>query len=314
MTRPDRAERSHLMQSVLTLAILGLFLSGVAGQEASEVSRLRAVIDDAATQDSVAAARAVPTAALEAGTLATPFLRGLLGRSKNDEKRELALLALAYIGGPAAVELLRREWKRTAGTTERSLLAFAIASTGSKQDRAFLIRSLKGEHFGDAWMPIVSAALSLGVLRAREAIPALEATARKVPDSISSHAAAEALRWIRQGRWSVDVPGSTAADRAIATVIANGIPRTDEAERFYDSDRQGYWQVGKEVWTFARESGQDEKVPSLSFKVHIEQGGNRALVSTSVYFGPLNAVGYDYVLRRESGNWLLQGVFFTWIS
>ncbi|HEV7787253.1 MAG TPA: hypothetical protein VGQ28_18065 [Thermoanaerobaculia bacterium] len=190
----------------------------------------------------------------------------------------------------------------------------AMSSTRlTAKKRAFLENCLKGEHFGDTWMPIVSAAFSLGVLRASESREALERTAKKTPESIASGAAEEALRWIALGQWKIEASSMAKIEPPIAAVLRNGVPRTDEAERFFDSDRHLDWIREGATWR-VQETDRQGGVPSLSFHVHVSPDGMRALVSVGVTFGSQNGVGYNYVLRKAGAEWVVQSVFFAWIS
>ena len=236
-------------------------------------------------------------------------------RSPKESERAAARVVLAYGGGERALTALQREYNRTRDTQAKALLCFALAARGSPEDRAFLIQSLRGEHFGDEWSPIVSAALALGVLRAREATVALRATVAKEESSIASHAAEEALRWMTKGPWRVNssAPSESEADRVIAAAFVNGIPRTHESAQFFDAQRGGTWTLAGRVWKFQR-GEHAEGVPTITLEPHINRQNTRAVLSVGLTFGPLNGSGYDYVFRKENGVWKVVGVLFTWIS
>jgi hypothetical protein len=232
----------------------------------------------------------------------------------NESQRSAALVALAYMGGETALAALQRYYNRTNDTQAKTLLCFALAARGSGEDRALLMRSLAGEHIGDEWPPIVSSALSPGVLRAREATGALKTTAAKEEGSIASHAASEALRWIEHGKWDVErEPSASQTDRAVAAVFINGVPRTEEATAFFEEERGRIWVLQNGTWKFRR-GARPEGTPSITFNVHFNPQNTRALVSVGLTFGPLNGAGYDYLLRRDGDVWKVDGVLFTWIS
>jgi hypothetical protein len=253
----------------------------------------------------------IGVAAIEAGPAALPALQTYLALPDEDERLAIAAWAIAYIGEIEAVDLLRKRLGSLSDTESRTLLAFAFASTGRPEERALLVSWLKGEHFGDDWASIVEAALSLGLLRERSAIPELSAAAQTA-DSIAGQAAREAIRWMEEGSWDVSTPESD-LHPAIAAVIANGVPSTDRAEAFYDSNRDACWFRSGTKWTLSVRGCSDD-LPTIGFDLHVSSDGLRALVSVSLVFGGLDGVGYDYIVRRSGQGWEVQGILFTWIS
>ncbi|MFY9825257.1 MAG: HEAT repeat domain-containing protein [Thermoanaerobaculia bacterium] len=290
-------------------AAMILALPAVAQDSPPEVQKLRSLIGKAT--DLSDAFDEIPRAAIDAGPAAIPMLRKILLHGKGPQG-ELAAFSLAYIGGEPAVDLLRQRFQATQDRNVKTTLAMAMASTRLTADgRAFLENSLEGEQFGDQWMPIVSAALSLGVLRSTSSVEALEKASKE--DSIASHAAREALRWMALDHWEIEASSKAKIGPLLAAVLRNGVPRTDEAERFFDRDRRLVWIRENVVWK-VQEADSGGDLPLLSFHVHTSPDGRRALVSVGTTFGPLNGTGYDYVLRKEGAEWVVQGVFFTWIS
>jgi hypothetical protein len=256
-------------------------------------------------------------AVLRAALDATPDDRARLVtilRRGTTPQRAAALVALAYAGGDEAIATLQREGHPATDITRRALLCFALAGRGSRDDLSVLTRELRGEHFGDEWRPIVAAALSLGVLRAADATAALERVANTGDGSGAADAAAEALRWIRNGPWRIELPTSPSADdHVVAAAFRNGIPRTATAPAFYDAARGGAWALEGTVWRFRpRPRAADE--PTIDFTVHRNAAGTQALLSIAITFGPKNGSGYDYVLERHGDEWRVRGVQFTWVS
>lgn len=235
-------------------------------------------------------------------------------RRGTSAQRAAALVALAYAGGDEAIATLQREGHPATDTNRRALLCFALAGRGTRDDRAVLTRELRGEHFGDEWPPIVAAALSLGVLRAADATAALERVANTGDGSGAAAAAGEALRWIRNGPWRIELPAAASDDdRVIAAAFRNGIPRTADAPAFYDASRGGAWALDGAVWRFRpRPKAADE--PTIDFTVHRNASGTQALLSVAISLGPKNGAGYDYLLVRQGDEWRVRGVQFTWVS
>jgi len=293
------------------LVLLGVLSGdGVAGGQGAGPSALIAAVRAADADDDDL--EAVQRAALDATADDRSRLAAILRRGTSAQ-RGAALTALAYAGGDDAIAVLQRDAHPATDTARRALLCFALAGRGTGADRAVLTRQLRGEHFGDEWPPIVAAALSLGVLRAADAAPALERVAN-AGDGIAAHTAAEALRWIRKGPWRIELPASASADdRVIAAAFRNGIPRTAGAPAFYEASRGGAWALEDAVWRFRpRPRTADE--PTIQFTVHRNATETQALLSIAVIFGPRNGAGYDYVLVRQGDEWRVRGVQFTWIS
>lgn len=304
--------RVHGLPLIILLALSAAALLAVAEESyPPDVQKLRKLIHE--STDTVDVFEKVPQAAIDAGPEALPYLREVLARGPKHQA-ELAMVALAYLGGDSAVDLLRQRFKATQDIQIKSLLAIAMASTRqSAENRAFLEDCLKGEQFGTQWMPSASAAFSLGVLRAPESRDALEKAAKKAPGSIVSEAAEDALLWIAQGQWKLDASSMAKIEPPVGAVLRNGVPRTDEAERFFDRDRPLVWIREGATWR-VKEADRQSGVPSLSFHVHRSPDEKRALVSVAVTFGPQNGVGYNYVLRKDGVEWIVQGVVFAWIS
>ena len=274
----------------------------------SQVEDLKALIESGSDD---ALESPLPSMAVGAGPAALPALRHYLDLPEADTRRLLAATAIAYIGGEDAVDMLRAHLSPSDDAGNRSLLAFAFASTGRREERALLIRWLEGEHFGSDWAPIVEAALSLGVLRESGALGELTRTGEEA-DSIAGDAARQATRWIKNGPRSVSAPGAD-LHPAVVAVLRNGIPSTDRSDAFYDPDRKACWFQSRAGWTLSTRACSLD-LPSLRLEVHVSPDGLRALVSVGLTFGMLDGVGYDYVVRRTGKTWKVQGLMFTWIS
>jgi hypothetical protein len=299
------------MAAATLVLVAGLSTDPALGRQGAGPSPLMAAVRAADADDD--GLEAVLRAALDATEDDRSRLAAVLRRGTSPQ-RAAALTALAYAGGDEAIATLQREGHPSTDTNRRALLGFALAGRGTGADRAVLTRELRGEHFGDDWPPIVAAALSLGVLRAAEATPALERVANTADGSGAAHAADEALRWIRNGPWRIELPASSSDDdRVIAAAFRNGIPRTADAPAFYEASRGGAWTLDGAVWRFHPRPRTAEE-PTLDFTVHRNGSGTQALLSVAVSFGPKNAAGYDYVLVRQGDEWRVRGVRFTWIS
>jgi hypothetical protein len=299
----------------LTVAFVGLAMIGsnsirTSGQLAQPSALLSAVQSAQPEDDDFGALAA---AALD-GTAEDRARLAVILRRGTEAQRTAALVALAYSGGDDAIATLESYRHPTNDDVRRALLCFALAGRGTGADRAALVRALRGAPIGDEWPPIEVAALSLGVLRATEATSALERVAATDDGTSAADAAGEALRWLRQGPWRVELPADASDDDAvIRAAFSNGIPRTADAPAFYEAARGGAWTFEGSVWRFRR-GPRAAGTPALDFTVHRNARGTRALLSVGVSFGPKNGSGYDYLLVRDGGRWRVTGVMFTWVS
>jgi len=247
-----------------------------------------------------------PGIVLDTSPADVPGLAALLARG-TESQQMAAAKALGHGGGDAAIAALRAN---AGAPWAAPMLYLALSIRGMPADREELLSALDVK---DGRWPPEGAALALGVLRAREAVPALERLATGDGSDMSA-AAREALRWIRQGAWRVDgLPAASDQDRIIAAVFRNGIPRTDGVSLFNDDERGGAWISDGDGWRF-RAGARAADAPQLGFNVRFNAQRTRAILSVSVVFGPLNGSGYDYVLSREPDGWTVRGVLPTWIS
>ena len=180
-------------------------------------------------------------AAIDAGPSALPCITKALGQY-TQSKRQVALWTLAYLGGDPAIETLQHESIVRPGPGVTAALCAALATRGNQQDRSVLVQTLEARPLDssiDAWQAVTSAALSLGILRAEEAIPALEKAVREA-GGITGQAAQLAASWIRDGPFGLDVTNLSSAEAPVlAAAVANGVPRSDEACEFCDVDSKG---------------------------------------------------------------------------
>jgi hypothetical protein len=250
---------------------------------------------------------------LDAGEATLIPIKAALAGANSPEALERISGALAHIGGVQSVSMLRELYNVHPTVGIRAALCFALASTGTADDRKFLIEALQGKHFGGEWYPLVAAAYSLGVLRASEAKPALRASAG-MKAGFASFAAEDALEWMEKGDRSVKFEKAGGVDdEVIAAIVANGLPRLNESPIFVEGVHQRVWRIGSSGdWTVGSFS-HGEDVPSVGFQVVRSKDGMRAIVSVTLYFGILNANGFDYFLER-SDHWRVRCLVPTWES
>jgi hypothetical protein len=256
----------------------------------------------------------LPKATVDAGPSAIPALRDLLQRLPEGDKRLITLAAIAFIGGDAAIPIVRAEYARTKDEDLKAEIKTGLAATlstvDSAENRAQLIRMLSDDP--EDWSTVEAAALSLGLLRVKEAIPALRRVP-KDPNLASSQAADLALQWIDRGYWNIATAPSNDEGRAIAAVLRNGSPNIKESDYVLDERDGALWKHGSSGWSFTRgDLPGNSGGPKVS--AHIGTEGSRALVTVDMHCGPLCGTGYAFFLRREGGNWKVQMIVMMWVE
>jgi hypothetical protein len=252
----------------------------------------------------------LPRAAIDAGPPAIPYIQSVLDRSADEDRQRLALAAALYIGGDAAISLIRRELERLQEDEVRYALAIALASADTSANRRELIGMLSDK---DAFDTVSAAAFSLGILRAKEAIPSLRAVPRD-PSRDESEAADLALKWIEKGYPPVKNTPDNERGRAIAAVLQNGSPNIAEKDYVFDTANRGFWSHGPSGWLFNRGRPADGTQEGPTITAFIGSEGSRALVSVELGCGMLCGTRYDFVLRKEGQTWKAQMMLLVWIK
>src|ERR1700710_551559 len=102
--------RSWRLQAIAVLAAGALACPALAPSSSPAIQKLRSLIDKGADLSNVF--DEVPRAAVDAGPEAIPLLREVLSRGPK-EQGDVAAVALAFIGGEAAVDLLWQRYRAT---------------------------------------------------------------------------------------------------------------------------------------------------------------------------------------------------------
>jgi hypothetical protein len=188
----------------------------------------------------------------------------------------------------------------------KSALCLAMASTGTDEDVNFLIQAIEADPQARS-IPVMSAAISLGILKAEKARPTLEKLAQ-IPDTRYAEAASHALEWMDKEPASSMDDHLSELDKIIYALISYGLPSIEE----------GVTCVGEElIWTFrdgrwvGRKPGKGENTKKLRkhpFQIHITKDGSRAMARGAGYYGPFDNSIYICVLRKESGQWKVVGL------
>jgi hypothetical protein len=255
-------------------------------------------------------------AALEVANSGIPIFEKALN-SDDEEKRYTAAYFLALIANEKAHDTLLSEYNRTGDMNIKSLLCFVMAATGTPKDVKFLMDSLEGEQIGNDWQSIESAALSLGVLKRKEAETALKNCAeRGGHETIGGDAAECALKWMERQPTAPQETSAPEREQIILAMFRSGIPRTDWSNNFYERDKNLRWSFANGIWRYdpVVSNFATKSLPAINFDVYVTADDSDALVAVGMTFGPMNGKGYNYRLRKQNGSWKVIGIFSTWIS
>jgi hypothetical protein len=291
----------------LTTAPVWLALTCLVGQ-----SQAAPTVDDlikAITSD-----QAVATLATELGEAAVPMLIRRLKSATTDEDRRSTATALAYIGGHAAVEALEQRVTITPASWAKMPLYFAATSAPSRKLVAALISGLEGPHYGDEWPEMVAAAYSLGIMREKEAVPELQKSAN-IDKGFASEAARYALEWIRNPAPTVSIHAPAANDDLVRALIQAGLPAPSRFTNLCEGvTPPRTWKQADGGWVIDPGCTSESRKRQVTMTTYRSTDGLRAIVSIGFVFGPLDGVGYDYVLRKVGKAWVVTGLLFTWVS
>jgi hypothetical protein len=301
-------QKVRRLQGLMAAVLISLLATVVCAQSAAS-TRLMALVNagdlDALDDDDL------QRAAIDAGPIVIPTLQSFLSKEKDEDRRQLALGAALFIGGDSAISLFREEYKRTKDEDLKIVLAMALASSDTPESRSELIGMLSSARRDSAVTS--AAALSLALLRDKTAVTKLRSLpqARREVDSENRQLA---LSWIEKGYWPVgSIPDDEKA-RAIAAVLRNGSPNIEESDYVVDEDAGGYWKYSTSGWTFNKGETPDNDSNEPSIESYLGADGSRALVKVDMRCGMRCGTGYQFVLKKENGNWRVQTILLLWIS
>ena len=250
---------------------------------------------------------------LDAGADAVPLLAQLLD-SDNGPHVAMATVGLAYIGGKNAVSALRKKFERTKSEFVRHWLCFSIGSTGSPDDIEFLMTSLLDKNSGAD--TIKNASLSLGVLRAKEALDLLKRIADKSPTTLSSICASAAIEWIIQGEYKINISPETEQDKVLVAILKNGIVLRKGTNHLYQRDTGRRLYYGVQGWEIQKDPNRSVTFPQMSrFTVHFSPDNKSALCWISISYGVMECIFLEYVLSKSNcERWEVIGTVLIGVS
>jgi hypothetical protein len=268
------------------------------------VDRLEEALRAVEAEDAPDAAhRRVLEAALEADNAG---LRVLLDAQRrhpgNGRVQRTTAMAIAFIGGPDAVEALMNRYYTTRDPMVGAAYLATMGTLQGRRSRGRLTELLEQppKDEGEA-LRALQAVLTLGVRRSEYTLPLLRRVARQPNYRAASEASVEVLRWLTVGPWLTPQAAEASADDAvILAAFRHGIP-TYGARKLYEADRRRVWSLEGRTWRWAESARAPEEAPMVDFQVHRTANDARALLSIRLEFESGQTRSYDYVFRRKDG-------------
>jgi hypothetical protein len=311
------------MHVVFGLAVCGGFLvppagaTGLADSTARNTSvsdsdgrSLLDIINDANIGLYPSWVREVESKAFDSNEQAVPQLVKVLETSQSEARLKLTAMALAYIGNAEAVTALERIWQSKKDPFVGRMFFFSLPKGERAKAKVAVFHALGAS--GPYEDPCVreSVIFAAGVIRLTEAVFLLDRFLKpKRVQTVVGPAAENVSLWLRHGPYAVDLHVPFNHSDIIASIVSNGVPRMGESARFYEgADDPRLWTRVDNGWRVESVAQVRKKAPQISFQVIRSKDMTRALVTVRVYFGPINASCYVYVLRREASGWRVVGM------
>ena len=237
-------------------------------------------------------------------------------RSRNASNRTRARTALYTLGGRRAVDALRADYERSRSHEAKMATIFAMGTTGSPDDIAFLVRQLDGPTtgFNGNWVAIQAAASVLGLLRATSARPALRAAAdRSEPATFAGPAILAALASLDRAPCAGTLTGDP--EKSLFRIVMECGPESMDPHTRYADRAGGVWTFRNESWHLdAATNAERAKLPIVSGTVWLPSESYRAEVMINTGCGQLCGEGWLYRLVREGRTWRVVSAVMEWVS
>jgi hypothetical protein len=193
----------------------------------------------------------------------------------------------------------------------------AMGTTGSPDDVAFLTTLLRTP-FTDhnIWSVTLTAATTLGLLRATAARDSLEAALARDGGGITftGHAITWALASLDRPPCADSASGKL-EEELIRIVIQCGPQSMNTARRYRESSTGDIWSFDGETWRLSPGTPADTATKLLvSGSATVAPDNRRAEVKLSTWCGQLCAEGWTYRLMLSGGKWRVVGGVMNVVS
>lgn len=309
---------------ILLLFVGNIFSENKAALSTADITSLEVLLNDASSEmvDNTRDPRwrKFEEAILNGRDHTLSILQRHLSDESNEYERSLAAYGIALIGSNRACEILRIEYQRTREVELKSLCYFCMASAATPDHIQFLMDGIKEETLDDSGElegDPETAALSLGVIGEKKAIPELKKIANREEGSIDSRTAAEVLTWLKHDGVQLENLPPNAAEREtiILTVLNCCSLGSQYGKAFYEEETQYKWYIKNNSWAFNRSVLTEvTKLSRISFELVLSGDNRDCILHLDIMAGPLAGKGYLYRLRKESNTWKVIGILRTAIS
>ncbi len=231
-----------------------------------------------------------------------------------------AAYALSVIGTKKATDAIHAAVVGTAGDRARaSLPETARGSAGESVLAAhYFAAAMSGPTLGPGWIPRHNAALTLGMMRARESSHALQTAADPTGrGGFISQAASAALLWMERTPCTMrDASKRDTGTSLSMAVLQCGVPTFQEntaafLEQKFDGTPIRVWTVSDRGWAFRDALPGDNRIyPRLQFRTAITEDGMRATANVHTSDGPGNLTVYRYLLKKTGNVWRVTAIAF----
>jgi hypothetical protein len=241
------------------------------------------------------------------------WIDSLASREVNTWTRAQSLLVV--IGGRPAVEALRTAYERTGDAKRGAAAATAMATTGSKDDIAFLRKLIEPPETPGQWPARQAAAITLGFLHEVGARDALVAMLARQETGTATHTAAQAAIEMLDRQPCADSVRANLGRELVRIAMACRPTFLSNRVSYPDRWTGDVWFFSNDTWmTRSRVAADSSIALALSTEVIILPSGTEAFVRIAAHCGFTCGEGWTYRLRRTGNVWRVIGGQMNWVS
>ncbi len=235
-----------------------------------------------------------------------------------------AAYALSVIGSDQAIAAIHAAVIGAPGDRARASLPVATRPGAGESVLAaqYFSAAMEGPRLGPGWIPRHNAALTLGVLRAREGSDALRtAAAAEGSGTFVAQAAAAALSWMDRMPCSLEDASSRDAITSVslATLLC-GVPiflssTPSFLEQKYDGSPLRVWSFSERGWSFRPATSADNRMyPRMQFRTTFSSDSSRATSNVHTSGSAGNLTVYKYLFRKTGTAWRVIAIAFGGVA
>ncbi len=232
-----------------------------------------------------------------------------------EERSEVAVHLLGVIGGRRAVDAFRPFWTRDDPDLKSSLI-YAMATTGTPEDRAFL-RSIVSDTGKNAKWSVLAATV-LGFLRDTASAPALQSLLEGRPDRTDGHTLRKSLMLMNRPPCADSIAGDLARELLRILMECRDMflyrEQVRGEQRYRDASTGGIWTLTDSVFRERPATPSDSMRARITAEITIAESPGVGFIRLGMHCGPLCGEGWTYRLVREGRRWRVVVGRFAWVS